>query len=83
MLKTLAAALIATSMLAVPVLAAEGAKDAVAPVTKLHKKHYAHHHYRHHFRHHVTKHKHHYVAKVKHHHLAKVSTPSKGSKADR
>jgi len=85
MLKTLAAALIATSVMAVPVLAAQGTKDqtpvATAPVAKVHTKHVARHHVRHPVRH-VMKHKHH-VVKTKHHHVAKVTPASKPSKLDR
>jgi hypothetical protein len=70
MLKTLAAALIATSMIAGPVLAAQGTPGQAgetAPASKVHKGyHHVRHHGHHYVRHHVAKHKH-YVAKHKHH----------------
>ena len=91
MLKTLAAALIATSLVAGPVLAAQGTTGAAAsetaPAPKVHKKHHVRHHAKHvvtHKKHvahkkHVVTHKKH-VAKPTHHRVAKVS---KVSKADR
>jgi len=95
MLKTLAAALIATSLVAGPVLAAQGttgpAASETAPAPKVHKKHHVRHHARHNAKHvvthkkhvahkkHVVTHKKH-VAKPTHHRVAKVS---KTSKADR
>ena len=77
MLKTLAAALIATSLVAGPVLAAQGTTGqapATASTPKEYKKHHVRHHMRHHAKkHHVKKHygkKHH--VKHKHHHMAKA-----------
>jgi len=59
MLKTLAAALIATAMIAGPALAAQGTTgQAPSAEPKVHKTHHMRHHMRHHVRH-VTKHKHH------------------------
>jgi Ni/Co efflux regulator RcnB len=76
MLKTLAAALIATAMIAGPVLAAQGTTGqapATASAPKVHKKHHVRHHMHHAKKHHVKKHygkKHH--VKHKHHHMAKA-----------
>jgi hypothetical protein len=62
MLKTLAAALIATAMIAGPALAAQGTTgQAPGAEPKVHKTH----HMRHHMRHHAMKHKHHHMAKAK------------------
>jgi Ni/Co efflux regulator RcnB len=85
MLKTLAAALIATSLVAGPVLAAQGTTGAAgetAPAPKLHKKHHVRHHVPHHVKH-VRHHMKHAVKHTKHHHMAKVAKTSKPSKADR
>jgi hypothetical protein len=66
MLKTLAAALIATAMIAGPALAAQGTTtgQASGAEPKMHKTH----HMRHHVKH-TMKHKH------KHHHMAKAKAP--------
>ena len=90
MLKTLAAALIATSLVAGPALAATG--GTTAPAHKMHTKHHVRHHMHHHVKH-VVKHKKHHMVRhhaVKHHtvkhkkhhahHMAKVSKPTKADR---
>ena len=84
MLKTLAAALLATSLVAGPALAATGGTTAPAHKThKHHVRHHMHHHVKHvvkHKKHHAMKH--HVVKHKKHHahHMAKVSKPSKADR---
>ena len=87
MLKTLVAALIATSLVAGPALAAKSTTTGAGETPKVHTKHHVRHHTHHHVKH-VVKHKKHHMVKhhaVKHkkhhvHHMAKVSKPQKADR---